>query len=789
MSARAIATVASGGVTRRRTQTVVIFIVLLVSAASATIGLALLANSGGAFQQAFAAQNGADAVVQVNSAQATDAQLATTGRLPAVTEAAGPYPDVTASLELQLGGASSITVAGRASPGGRLDDLTLVSGQWARRPGQIVLSTDVPGKPAVGSTVSVAGAPGQLQLTVVGLAKSITDSAGGWVVPAELPALTAKGTPAGALMLYRFKNAATSTQLRADVAAVTAALPAGTVTGDTTWLTARDAANGTSSVIAPFVVAFALLGLVMSVLIVGNVVSGAVIASYRRIGVLKSLGFTPGQVVAAYVARIGVPALAGCVLGVVLGNLGAIPVLAKSATVYGVGSQSVPLWVDAVVLLGMTLLAGVAALLPSLRAGRLSAIAAISTGYAPRPGRGYLPHRLAGRLPLPRPVTLGLVAPFARPARTVITLAAVLFGATAVIFAVGLHSSLTRVVAGVNQSASAPVQIGFGQGGPPVTGPPGSSPPGGGHLPSASSEVQTDVAAIRAQPGTGRYVIAALPAIKVSGLAQPVATTAFDGSASWIGYKMITGHWYGAGGDADVNTAFLAQTGLSVGDTASLTVGQQPVRVHIVGEVFDPTGNDQPVLFASWQTLGGTAAGLTPEWIYIALKPGVSPGAYANALSNHLANSVVQVSSTSSVYLVAISLIALLTLMIAVVASLGVLNTVLLGTRERVHDLGVFRALGMTPRQTIAMVVCWVAVPAIGAAVIALPAGITLNSTVVRAMGSAGHTGIPASFLHVYSPAELILLAAAGLVIAALGALLPASWAAYSRTAVALRTE
>jgi putative ABC transport system permease protein len=478
------------------------------------------------------------------------------------------------------------------------------------------------------------------------------------------------------------------------------------------------------------------------------------------------------------------------VLGVVLGNLGAIPVLAKSATVYGVGSQSVPLWVDAVVLLGMTLLAGVAALLPSLRAGRLSAIAAISTGYAPRPGRGYLPHRLAGRLPLPRPVTLGLVAPFARPARTAVTLAAVLFGATAVIFAVGLHSSLTRVVAGVNQSASAPVQVGFGQGpAPQLTGPPGSSPPGGGHLPSASSEVQTDVAAIRAQPGTRRYVIAALPAIKVSGLAQPVAATAFDGDASWIGYKMITGHWYGGGGEADVNTAFLAQTGLSVGDTASLTVGQRPVTVRIVGEVFDPTGNDQPVLFSSWQTLGAAAAGLTPEWIYIALKPGVSPGAYTDALSGHLANSILQVSSTSSVYLVAISLIALLTLMIAVVASLGVLNTVLLGTRERVHDLGVFRALGMTPRQTIAMVVCWVAVPAIGAAVIALPAGITLNSTVVRAMGSAGHTGIPASFLHVYSPAELILLAAAGLVIAALGALLPASWAARSRTTVALRTE
>jgi putative ABC transport system permease protein len=38
-----------------------------------------------------------------------------------------------------------------------------------------------------------------------------------------------------------------------------------------------------------------------------------------------------------------------------------------------------------------------------------------------------------------------------------------------------------------------------------------------------------------------------------------------------------------------------------------------------------------------------------------------------------------------------------------------VLNTVLLTTRERAHDLGVFKAVGMTPRQVIAMVVTTVA--------------------------------------------------------------------------------
>jgi putative ABC transport system permease protein len=42
-------------------------------------------------------------------------------------------------------------------------------------------------------------------------------------------------------------------------------------------------------------------------------------------------------------------------------------------------------------------------------------------------------------------------------------------------------------------------------------------------------------------------------------------------------------------------------------------------------------------------------------------------------------------------------------------------------TRERVHDLGVFKAVGMTPRQTIVMVVCWVVGPALAAAVIAVP--------------------------------------------------------------------
>jgi hypothetical protein len=46
---------------------------------------------------------------------------------------------------------------------------------------------------------------------------------------------------------------------------------------------------------------------------------------------------------------------------------------------------------------------------------------------------------------------------------------------------------------------------------------------------------------------------------------------------------------------------------------------------------------------------------------------------------------------------------------------------------------------------------------------------------------------LPDSYVNVFSPAELVLLALAGLVIGVAGALLPASWAARTRTASVLR--
>ncbi|MGH3199825.1 MAG: FtsX-like permease family protein [Streptosporangiaceae bacterium] len=776
---------ATGGLLRHKVQAVVIGLVLLVSTASATLGFALLAASNTPFTHAFGVQRGADVAVTVNAARANPADLAAARSLGGVTAAAGPFSSSTVQAQFSGQPFGQLTLAGRASPGGPVDDVVLNAGHWPDGPGQVVLDASPGGGgpggggPQLGSTLALTGMPETL--TVVGFGNSVTNTADGWVTPGEITRLQAQGGPQSAQMLYRFAHAASYAQVRADVAEVTRALPPGAVTGAASWLAAENQSAGNGAIMEPFVVAFALIGLVMAVLIVGNVISGAVVAGYQRIGVLKSIGLSPAQVVVAYLSRVGWPALAGCLAGVVVGNVLAAPVLQGSAHAYGVGAQKVPWWASVVAPAGMLVLTALAALGPALRAGRLSAAEAIAAGRAPRAGHGYAAHRLAARLRLPRPVGLGLAAPVARPARTVVTLAAIAFGSTAVIFAFGLHSSLSRAAQSQTLSGTVPVQIQpFG---------PGAGPQ---QLPDAAQDAAV-TAALRAQPGTLHDVALYGNQVKVPGIAGNVNAQAFGSDASWTRYGIIAGRWYDAPGEVDVNTSFLTQSGLAVGGTATVNTGTDPttqVTVRIVGEVFQP--DNEADLYGSAQTLPGVATDANLQQYDVGLRPGASAAGYIQAVNARLgSNSPWQAAGPDGgqFYTIASGLVGLLALMVAVAAGLGVLNTVLMTTRDRVHDLGVFKALGMRPGQMLTMVVCWIAGPAVLAAIIAAPAAVALNTATVRAMAGTAHTGIPASFTQVFPPSRLALLSLAAVLIAVAGALLPASWAARARPAVALRAE
>ncbi len=118
-------------------------------------------------------------------------------------------------------------------------------------------------------------------------------------------------------------------------------------------------------------VSFGVIGLGLSLLIVASVVSRTAVADRTRIGILKSIGFGPGQVTVVYAGQSLVPAAVGCLGGVAVANVLARPLLASAA--HSSALLSVPAWVDVDVAVTICGLTGIAALLPALRSARPSA--------------------------------------------------------------------------------------------------------------------------------------------------------------------------------------------------------------------------------------------------------------------------------------------------------------------------------------------------------------------------------------------------------------------------------
>ncbi|MFG2872657.1 ABC transporter permease [Streptomyces sp. NPDC048338] len=786
----ALGGVVRSGVGRRRVQTLVIGLAVLMAVAASVLGGSLVVVSGAPFDDAFAERHGAHLSVQFDAGTVGAGQLARSADTEGVSAAAGPFRTTTVSPRSDGAGPGwPMTVVGRGGPGRDVDEVALLDGRWPARAGEIVLSADSALFPALGMELAFSGLPGDPTLTVVGVARSVTRTADAWVVPSQMPALTAPGG-GGYQMLYRFTDAGTDAQVAAGGRAVTESLPPGAAVGEQSWLTVRSAAERDTALYVPFLIAFGALGLVMSVLVVGNVVASAVGTGTRRIGILKAVGFTPAQVVRAHVGQALVPAAVGTALGVLAGHLLAVPVLAEAEEVYGTSFLAVAPWVDVAVVAGVLGLVTATAWASAWRAGRLRTVDALAVGRTASAGRGRWAARAAGRLPLPRPVSLGLARPFARPARALAMGAAVLFGTVAVTFTVGLSASLGEVMkAKAHDAADVTVPAPL-----PDLGPQG---PGPGRGPGMAKRPEVDTAAvtaaIEAGAGTGRYYSAATVRATVSGVTGTVDVIAFTGDASWGGYTMVSGRWIGRPGEAVVPTPFLTTTGTRVGDTVTLNGLAEPVTVRIVGEVLDPR-NDGMQVFTDASTLAGADPDLAETSHHIAVASGTDVSAYVDALNEDLAPLGVTaraggLEAGGDMVATLDALSVTLTLMLVAVAALGVLNSVLLDTRERVREIGVHKALGMTPRQTVTMVVTSVVVTGLVAGALGVPLGVALHGRVVPAMGDSVGLRLPGSVIAVHHGADVLPLALGGLLIAVLGALLPAGWAARTRTATALRTE
>lgn len=757
-------------VKRRRVQTAVIGLVVLCSTLTVTIALALLVAASAPFDRAFDHQRGAHAIVTFDSAQVSGAQLAETARHPGVQASAGPFGEKVLDVprDFLWRPAGPLVVVGRPGPGGPVDQLELLTGHWARAPGEIVINYPAgndPGTDLLGEKISASGAP---TLTVVGFATSMSGSADGWVTPEQMAALH----PTAAQMLYRFPSASTDAQVTAAVRRVTAGLPPDAIAATQSYLTLKRAFSALADSYLPIITVFGVLGLVVSVLIVGNVVSGAVVAGYRRIGVLKALGFTTRQVVAVYLAMISVSAVAGGALGTLSGAFLA-PIILKiafSGIHTGTAAIGVSPWVLVASPLGMLALVVLAALVPAARAGRLSAAQAITAGSASRAGRGLRLQRYLGGTRLPRSVGLGLGQTFTRPGRAALTAVAIVLGVLTATLSTGLTSTMVAY-AGLGQGDGTDlVDV--------VVGTPGS-----GHPLPKRSDAQIE-ALLLALPGANQITARALQQASLVGYPAPIYVNFYRGDTSSAAKEIVEGHMPQAPGDVVVGPPFLSQRGLAVGDRITLELAGRRVPTTIVGESI---GGSPDAVDAGWPMVGELAPGAQAVDYTVSLKPGADAQAYvraAGAAEPGIRLAVRGPGNTATTTIVTFATV--FTVLLTLVAALGVFNTVLLNTRERRRELGMLKAIGMTPRQLVLMTTT--SVTALGAisGLLGIPAGIIAHRLIVD------HVGVvrfPDSMKDVWHAPQLTGLALAGIAIAVLGALLPARAAARVTAGEVLHNE
>ncbi|MGW4487301.1 ABC transporter permease [Amycolatopsis sp. NPDC004368] len=220
----------------------------------------------------------------------------------------------------------------------------------------------------------------------------------------------------------------------------------------------------------------------------------------------------------------------------------------------------------------------------------------------------------------------------------------------------------------------------------------------------------------------------------------------------------------------------------------TVELGGNRTRVTFVGVTLT---NNADTIYADWSTLDLLAPGARADSYDVQLGPGTSREALVAAAKaqDPGLDAAPPRDGTSSQAVVLVSSASILTLVLAIVAALGVFNTVALNAHERRRDLGMLKAIGMTPRQVTVMMITSTAALGVAGGLIGLPLGFFVHRLVGPAMLRAAQSDVFGFVIDVYRAPTLVLLGRAGIAIAVLGAVIPAGRAARLPIASVLHNE
>ena len=191
----------------------------------------------------------------------------------------------------------------------------------------------------------------------------------------------------------------------------------------------------------------AVVCLVMGIFLVVNVVSATVTQQRRQIGVMKAIGARPRETAALYLGSAGIYGLAAFVLAVPLSAVGALLLIDYAVGLINLDAAafSIPPYVLALQAAAAIALPLAAALVPAMRASRLTVRQAIAGGG--HEGSRGLPGLLAERAArVPVAARLALTNALRRKGRLVLTVAALALGGAVFVGVLSVRESLYRTL-------------------------------------------------------------------------------------------------------------------------------------------------------------------------------------------------------------------------------------------------------------------------------------------------------------------------------------------------------
>jgi len=711
----------------------------------------------------FAQTNGADVWLRLQPGTHT-APLA---RLDGVEQMAGHYQATAATIAVGRGSQTAPVQLWAMRPVPPAVGRPLVrQGRWltAARPRGVVLEASFAQAvhASVGSAIAIDGLDGNsVSATVAGIASTsdqglYPDQTPGlvWAMPGLVKAVEPVNQHTVEMVGLRLTNPADTGFV---VQQAVTQLP-GAVISVWTWSDVKRSVDGGNPLLGLLLAMFGLVALGGALLAIGNAAGGRVLVQVQDLAMLKTLGFTPRQVIGMVVAEHAALAVLGEAMGIAVARL--VTALLMQHAAAGALAAVAPLeagWVTAVAG-GTGAAVLLATVLPAWRAGRVWPVAAVRPSV---PGKRLSRLARAALLThLPPAMVLGARAAFTRRLPAALTIAGVALPTVMITIGIGFWATLDNVQrdpAEIGLAAALTVRPGeFGQS-------------------RTLSIISAD-----------RQVAAAYPLATVSALlpgeTSTITTLGAGTSARPYPFHVAQGRLYHAPGEAVASQGLLDAVHLRVGEYLRMPIGGTPVIFHVVGRIIEPEYDGQVLAYGT-DTLAQAGA-VTPPLSYgLVLRPGVAAAAAADYLLRVSGGrlDVTPAADPAADLGIVRPMLAAMFLVLALIGLTSLLTASAVGFRDHLRDVAALRAMGLTPAQVTVSLVARTAVLALIAAALGAAAGFGLSSRLINLGGQV--YGIGAGLGSPPSAEATLVAAAVAVTAAAAVALIPARRAASTSVA------